>query len=172
MSDFIKILRVIGAFGIKGAVRVFLFTDQLKIYSKVFDKNGNCFSLNIKKLEPGNKAIIFLDGVSDRNIAESLKGAFFYIKRDQLPQIEDNEFYLYDLIGEKIYVENMEAVCKIKSVQNYGAGDLIELTYEKMSFLVPFTQENFPDMGTTNKPEKIYISEEAFCNFFASSYKN
>ena len=171
LGDFIKILRVVEAFGIEGAMRVFLFTDRLKNYSKIFDENGNRFSFRIKKTEPKNRAVIFLEGITDRNAAESLRGAFFYLKQEQLPQIKDNEFYLCNLIGERVRVENTEIFCEIKSVQNYGAGDLIELSYGDRLFLVPFTKENFPD-AIINDAVKICISEDAFRNFGTCAYKS
>lgn len=164
-------MRVTEPFGIEGAVRVFLFTDQLKNYSKIFDKNGEKFLFRIKKTEPENRAVIFLEGIADRNAAESLKGAFFYLKREQLPQTKDNEFYLCNLIGEKVRVENTRIFCEIKSVQNYGAGDLIELSHGDRLFLVPFTKENFPDI-TTNDAVQICISEDAFRNFSTCAYKS
>lgn len=168
-NDFIKILRVTGAFGIEGAVRVFLFTDQLNCYSKIFDKRGAPFSFRIKRPQKENKAIISLGGVSNRNVAESLKGEFFFINRDQLQQTNGDEFYLCNLIGKKVKVENTEIFCEIKSVQNYGAGDLIELNYGESNFLVPFTRENFPKM--LNDDKKFYISENAFRTFITCSYK-
>jgi ribosomal 30S subunit maturation factor RimM len=48
----------------------------------------------------------------------------------------------------------------ITNVENFGAGDLIEISHKDDKFLVPFTRENFPDSG-----EEIFMTLEAFNGF-------
>lgn len=140
----IKILRVIKAFGIKGAIKVDLFSENLSNYDVIYDDKGNCYSFSFLKASKGEN-VITLEGVLNRTDAEKLKGQFFYIKKADRAALRDNEFYIEDLIGTKIKIENSQKNYAIKAVHNFGASDILEIACENHSFLVPFTKENFSE---------------------------
>ena len=157
----VEILRITAAFGIKGAVRVFLYTDNINHYKKIYDRDGNEF--RFKLLSPkGDTAVIKIDFVDDRNEAEKLKGMSFFVKKEDLPKLDENQFFIYDLIGQKVSVIGENINLKIVDVKNFGAGDLIEILEEgaKDSFFIPFTKENFPEIDG-----EISISSETYKNF-------
>jgi len=160
MSDFVEILRVTGAFGIRGAVRAVFFTQNLTRYKLLYNKNGEAFSFRILKFCGKNRAVISLENMEDRDAAESLRHELFYVKRSDLPPIEKNEVYLCDIINQSVKVIGSGVECKIVNVANFGAGDLVELSYEDSTFFVPFTVENFPDSC-----DQIFITSKAFNEF-------
>ena len=160
----IEILRVTAAFGIKGAVRVFLYTDNVNHYKKIYDRDGDEYRLKLLN-QKGNTAVIKLDSIDNRNEAENLKGMSFFVKKEDLPKLDENQFFICDLIGQKVSVigeveKNVDL--KIINVKNFGAGDLIEISEkgEKDSFFIPFTKENFPETDG-----EIAISSETYKNF-------
>lgn len=157
----VEILRVTAAFGIKGAVRVFLYTDDINHYKKIYDRDGNEFRFKLLNQKGGN-AVIKLDSIDNRNDAEKLKGASFYVKKEDLPKLDENQFFICDLIGQKVSVIGEDVDLEIIDVKNFGAGDLIEISEEgaKDSFFVPFTKENFPETDG-----EISISFETYRNF-------
>ena len=157
----IEILRVTAAFGIKGAVRVFLYTDNINHYKKIYDRDGNEFRFKILN-QKNNTAVIKFESVNDRNEAEKLKGISFYVKKEDLPSLNSNQFFICDLIGQKVSVIGKNVDLEIVDVKNFGAGDLIEISEKgaKDSFFIPFTKENFPE---TNG--EISISSETYRNF-------
>ncbi len=160
----IEILRVTAAFGIKGAVRVFLYTDNVNHYKKIYDRDGDEYRFKLLN-QKGNTAVIKLDSIDNRNEAENLKGMSFFVKKEDLPKLDENQFFICDLIGQKVSVigeveKNVDL--KIINVKNFGAGDLIEISEkgEKDSFFIPFTKENFPETDG-----EIAISFETYKNF-------
>ena len=160
----IEILRVTAAFGIKGAVRVFLYTDNVNHYKKIYDRDGDEYRFKLLN-QKGNTAVIKLDSIDNRNEAENLKGMSFFVKKEDLPKLDENQFFICDLIGQKVSVigeveKNVDL--KIINVKNFGAGDLIEISEkgEKDSFFIPFTKENFPETDG-----EIAISSETYKNF-------
>lgn len=157
----VEILRVTAAFGIKGAVRVFLYTDDINHYKKIYDRDGNEFRFKLLN-QKGGSAVIKLDSIDNRNDAEKLKGASFYVKKEDLPKLDENQFFICDLIGQKVSVIGEDVDLEIIDVKNFGAGDLIEISEEgaKDSFFVPFTKENFPETDG-----EISISFETYRNF-------
>jgi 16S rRNA processing protein RimM len=160
----VEILRIVGAFGVRGAVRIVPFSKNLADYKKISDKDGNDFAFRILKFLGNGKAVIVLDGIDDRSQAEMLKGNIFYVKKSDLPKIQENEFYVRDLVGLDVSVIDSDARCKIVDVHNFGAGDLIELLHENKSFLVPFTRENFPD-SQNSVDNQILLTKDAFDGF-------
>jgi 16S rRNA processing protein RimM len=156
----IVILRVGGAFGIGGAVRASSYSRNLSAYKKICYKDGNEYSFRVMKFLGNSKVVISLEGIHTRTQAENLKGEFFYVKKEDLPNKEENEFYVHDLIGQKVCVIGSGIKCLITNVENFGAGDLIEISHKNKKFLVPFTAENFPNTGN-----EIFITLEAFNGF-------
>jgi 16S rRNA processing protein RimM len=157
----VEILRVVGVFGVRGAVRVVPFSKNLADYKKISDKDGNDFAFRILKFLSDGKIVILLDGIDDRSRAETLKGDIFYVKKSDLPEIGKNEFYVRDLVGLDVSVIDLDVQCRIVGVHNFGAGDLIEFIYDNKTFLVPFTRENFPD----SVDNQILLTKEAFNGF-------
>ncbi|MBO4405824.1 MAG: 16S rRNA processing protein RimM [Alphaproteobacteria bacterium] len=163
----VEILRVTVAFGIKGAVRVFLYTDNLSHYKKIYDCDGNEFHFKVLSRK-NDTAVIKLDSISDRNEAERLKGASFYVKKEDLPKLSSDQFFICDLIGQNVFVigEDSAVVQDINltiiDVKNFGAGDLIEIseTGARDTFFIPFTKENFPETDAG-----LMITAETYRNF-------
>ena len=87
-------------------------------------------------------------GIADRNAAEALKGVELYVGRDRLPAAAEGEFYHADLIGLAAVDPAGKAIGEIVAVQNYGAGDLLEirLAGSAKTELIPFTETAVPQI--------------------------
>ena len=140
-----------GAHGVKGAVKVKTFTetpDAVGSYGPVTTEDGaRTLTLNVVRLLKGDFVLATAPEISSREDAESLKGHRFYVARDKLPPLEEDEFYLDDLIGLRAEDETGAPSGQVRAVHNFGAGDLIELHAipgVKGVRLAPFTKENFP----------------------------
>jgi 16S rRNA processing protein RimM len=100
--------------------------------------------------------------VETREQAEALRGLRLYIPRDVLPEPEEDEFYVTDLIGLAVVTPEGEALGRVKSVQDFGAGDLLEIEPpEGASWWLPFTREAVPEVRIAEglvvaiKPEEV-----------------
>ena len=93
--------------------------------------------------------IAYLDDVNDRNEAELLKGRELYVYRDDFEEPEDEEFYYEDLVGLRLKLQNGQEYGEIASMQNYGAGDIVEVKLKKSGKkeLLPFTEAIFPNVN-------------------------
>ncbi|MDR2268511.1 MAG: ribosome maturation factor RimM [Holosporaceae bacterium] len=165
-SNLVEILRINGAFGVCGFLRAVLFSDNIKRYKKIYNYHGDAFSFRVVRFIYGNNIVLSLDGVSDRNAAEALKGTIFCVQKADLPPLSDSEFYLCDLIAKPVKIIGRDDIGgTVVSMHNFGAGDLLEISCDGDTFFVPFTRENFPD----NPDDGVTISmtEDAF-----NRYKN
>lgn len=136
----IALAAVAGAHGIKGELRLKLFTDRLdnlKQHERLYVA-GTPRRLMDARLS-GRTPIVRIEGVSDRNEAEGLRGALVEVDRSALPPLERGEYYHADLIGLAAVDGSGELVGRVVAVENYGAGDLLEIEHSagKRS-LIPF----------------------------------
>jgi 16S rRNA processing protein RimM len=133
----VTLAAVVGAHGITGEVRLKLFTDDLLRYKALRAPDGRSFTL--KSLRPGpNGAVARLAEVTDRNGAEALRGTALAVPRSALPPLAEGEYYHSDLIGQSAVSTQGEALGRVIAVENYGAGDLIEIERtDGRRFLVP-----------------------------------
>jgi 16S rRNA processing protein RimM len=94
----------------------------------------------------GGSVIARLSGVTDRNGAEALRGMELFVARDALPSSAKDEFYHSDLIGLTAISAEGETLGEIVAVQNYGAGDLLELrlAHSRQTELIPFESAHVP----------------------------
>ncbi|MDA0782617.1 MAG: ribosome maturation factor RimM [Rickettsiales bacterium] len=151
-NRLICIAKITSAHGIKGAVKIRSYTeDPLSIgdYPVLYNKDGSAeYELQIQS---NNKeaVIAFIDGVNDRNEAEALKGKDLYVYRDDFEDVGENEFYYEDLVGLRVKLQNGTEYGEIISIQNYGAGDIVEirLKKDKKKELFSFTKDIFPNIN-------------------------
>lgn len=136
----IALAAVAGAHGIKGEVRLKLFTDgidSLAAHQRVFvggEQRG------VRDLRPGGKtAIARFDGICDRSAAEALRGSLIEVDRAALPPLGEGEYYHADLIGLPCVDGAGETVGSVAGIENFGAGDLLEvLLPDGRRSLIPF----------------------------------
>lgn len=136
----VALAAVAGAHGVKGEVRLKLFADSvagLAPYEKVYVAGTERRLLNVR--EGGKAAIARFEGVADRSAAEALRGSLVEVDRSALPPLEEGEYYHSDLVGLDCVDREGRAVGTVSAVENFGAGDLLEiaLTNGRKS-LIPF----------------------------------
>lgn len=131
MSEQKNILvgKIVAPQGIRGEVRVQSFAANTTDFKK-FNIHSNKFNdgdFKFVRIVPNSNVIIAkINGIDNRNTAETLRGTELFIAREALPDLSDNEYYQADLIGFDV-IRNGEKIGIIDCFQNYGAGDIIEL---------------------------------------------
>jgi len=143
---------ITGAKGLKGQVRVKVFTENplnIGTYPRLQDEQGHTFKIIACHLEK-DTVIASFGGIMDRTQAESLKGTKLFIKRDQLPDLKEEEtYYITDLIGLDVLLPTGEKIGVLKNVYNFGAGDILEFYYtpQGQDLMIPFHKEFVSDVN-------------------------
>ena len=161
MSDRpVTLAVIIGAHGVTGEVRLKLFTEDLNLYPEL--KAGGR-GLTLKSLRPGpNGAVARFAEVADRSAAEALRGTELTVPRSSLPPLQEGEYYHADLIGLPCISTTGEALGKIVLIENFGAGDVIEIEREPdgplagKRFMVPMRPEAVPEWNS----ERLIVDPE------------
>lgn len=146
-DDPITLAAITGAHGVGGEVRLKLLGDGVEALRQHASFNDG--ALTLKKVRSDNKggAIARFAEVSGRNAAEKLRGTVLTVSRDDLPALDEGEYYHADLIGLPVETDAGDAVGTVTVVQNFGATDIIEIALEPVpakgmkSIMVPMTKQ-------------------------------
>lgn len=136
--------QIAGAHGVKGWVKVISFTEPRKAilnyetwllgedHRSTRVLNGTC---------PGKSVVAQLEGVTDRDQAEALRGLEISVSRKQLPGTDKNQFYWADLIGLEVLLDSGESLGEISSMMATGANDVMVVEGDRQR-LIPFLVGN------------------------------
>src|SRR5215469_679880 len=135
--------RVLGAHGIKGAVRVLSYTavpEDIARYGPLEDKSGGRrFSLTVMG-QARSAVLAEVEGIRDRDAAAALKGTALYVQRSALPAPAEGEYYWDDLVGLRAEFKDGSVFGAVVAVHDYGAGPSLEVRHEGAApVMVPFT---------------------------------
>ena len=143
MSDKrVALAAVAGAHGVKGEVRLKLFSDSsagLASHEMVYV--GGALRRLLSVRDGGKSAVARFDGVADRSAAEALRSQLVEVDRSALPALDEGEYYHADLIGLPCVDDAGRAVGTVAAVENFGAGDLLEVESPNgKRSLIPFRE--------------------------------
>lgn len=148
-DDLICVGAIGGAYGVRGEVRVKSFCavpEDIEAYSPLTSEDGQTpFTLAlIRPMKNGFVARIA--EVATKEEADALKGTQLFARRDQLPTLPDDEYYYTDLVGLEVFDTGGTSLGRVKSVQNHGASDLLEVYSPgaTATVLLPFTRAAVP----------------------------
>jgi 16S rRNA processing protein RimM len=154
---------ITGAHGIKGEVKLKSFTADpagIAAYGPLLTSRGE--SLEIERLKVQKDGFIaVLKTVRDRNKAEALKGVELFLLRGQMPEPENDEVYIHDLIGLTA-LSRGEKFGTVIAVPNFGAGDLLEIRREGESetVLVPYAESYVPEIDLDRRELTLDLPED------------
>ena len=136
----IALAAVAGAQGVKGELRLKLFSDSVKSLSRHGALYVGGVERRLLALRDGGKIVVArFEGISDRSAAEALRGSLVEVDRATLPQLEEGEYYHADLIGLEAIGRDGNRVGTVAAIENYGAGDLLEIEQpDGRKSLIPF----------------------------------
>jgi 16S rRNA processing protein RimM len=158
-----------GAFGVKGEVKIKPFTETPKAcltYGPLKDKNGNIV-LTVKSSRLVKNALAAMcEEVKTREQAEALKSTKLYVYRSDMPEPDEDEFYHEDLVGLRAETEDGQVMGLIKAIQNFGAGDVLEISGGKdvkgekiAAFFHAFTKTAVPTIDFKGGRVIIFFEE-------------
>jgi 16S rRNA processing protein RimM len=135
---------------LKSDGQIILFPKSEKSNLK---EEGEVFEID--KISFGHKTMVYLKGISDRNIVEAMVPFSIYILRRDLPALEEGEIYLYDLIGcVAIHIETGESLGKVVGIEDNGVQDILVIRGQEAMDL-PYVDAFVGDVDLEKKTIKI-----------------
>lgn len=141
--------------GVRGEVRMSILTDypeRLRDLETVYlsrdedDDNPTPYTIDTVRFHQGYALLKFV-GTPDRNAAELLRDLFVMIDLANAVPLEDDEVYLYEIIGLQVQTEAGDLIGTIRDVMETGANDVYVLrASDGRDVLVPAHEETLVEI--------------------------
>jgi len=151
--------------GIKGGLKVTLFSidlDMLQDLGQLFVNTGNEWKQLTLKTSQGydDYAILHFNEIQDRTAADQYRDREIYTVREELPELEEDEFYVDDLIGCEVVDEKGNVLGKVVEVLNPGAHDILRILQDENETLVPLVDEWVGEIDIDGRKIQVNSAEE------------
>ena len=164
MAAPICVARIGAAHGVRGAVKLWTFTEDpfaVKEYGPLMTKDGARQFEVTHAREAKDHLVATLKGIATREDAERLNGIELYIAREKLPETDEDEYYHADLIGLAAVNAANEPLGRVTAIHNFGAGDIIEIApAQGPTMLLPFTNAVVPTVDLAGGRVVIELPQE------------
>jgi 16S rRNA processing protein RimM len=144
----VTLAAIAGAHGVNGDVRLKLFAEGIESLNchEAVQVGERMLTIKSVKASGGMPVLRFAE-IADRNAAEALRGQLVTVPRAALPPLEEGEYYHADLIGLPCMGSDESQLGTIVSVENFGAGDILEIEKpDGKRSMVPF-REGIADLA-------------------------
>lgn len=156
-TKLVEIGKVLRPQGLKGYVRVHLFSDTLKdciSQKEVFIRkgDGNFQNLKIEKAQPyKDDFLIKFQGFSHINDVKDMVKSILYLKESHLPPLEKDEYYHFQLKGLKLITKEGSFIGRVTEIISTAANEVLIVKDGEKECLIPFTGDVIervdPDKG-------------------------
>jgi len=149
LQKMVTLGRIAAPHGVRGLFKVQVFCEKpedLASYSPLFLEDGSKMTLQLKGMSKG-LAICSSPSVSERTIAESLKGQLLYLPRARLPDLGAEEIYQADLLGMQVQNSAGRILGEVIALHDFGAGEIVEIQLgnsrktEMLPYYPPFLKQ-------------------------------
>lgn len=156
-KEYLEIGKIVNTFGLKGELKIasdsdfldYRFRKGAKIYLKIANKYTE-FSVSSLRFIKGN-ACITLNDMFDINQVTMYVGLSVYVDASDEPPLEDDEFYIDDLVGLDVYLENGEKYGIVNDVIIIPSNDVLEIKRENGELiLIPFIDDYVLEVNDDN----------------------
>jgi len=153
-SDLVHVGTFGSPSGLKGEIKIKVLTTTFDIFKSLglYINFDNSIEWKFKKMLINNdKCIVHPIGSNNREDAVQLRNQKIYSFKDKFPKTKSNEFYVRDLLTCQIFLPNGKFVGKVISVDNFGAGDLLETKYGNKNIYIPMNRDNLVNVDLEKK---------------------
>jgi 16S rRNA processing protein RimM len=119
--------QISGVHGLKGEVTVELHTDFPERFAPGAQLllGDDLEPVTVATSRPHkNNALVRFEGVNDRTQAESLRGLWIYIHEDEAAVLEEDTYWIHDIIGLDVYSDEGRFLGEITDVMPTGSNDV------------------------------------------------
>ena len=162
MEDLFRVGVIANTHGIRGEVKVFPTTDDPKRYEwlkeVLLDTGKEKLPLEISRVRFfKNLVIVKFKGIDNINDIEKYKGSDLFVTRENAVPLEEDEYYIADIIGAVAYTEDGEKFGILKDVLETGANLVYVIWHEGKDVLVPAIPDCVKDVDVEGKKIVVHI---------------
>ena len=164
MEQFLQVGVISSTHGIRGEVKVFPTTDDPARFKKLkkvlLDTGKEQLELEIQSVKFFKQFVIVkFRGIDNINDIEKYKGKSLMVPREDAVQLEEDEYYIADLIGMEVYTDGGR-FGTLKDVMETGANEVYIIdSDEHGEVLVPAIHDCILDVDVEKQTMKIRLMD-------------
>ncbi len=134
-DDYVVLGKLTSPYGVKGWLRVYSFTSPMEgilDYASwvLHQENGLTRRGLVQGRRQGKGLVARLEGIDSREAAEALSGAEILLPKDELPELDADDYYWYQLEGLKVVTREGALLGRVDHLFETGANDVMVITGE------------------------------------------
>ena len=166
MEEYLQVGIISSTHGVRGEVKVFPTTDDVRRFKKLKDvlleqKNGEKLTLQISQVKFFKQfAIIKFQGYDSLNEVEHFRGLSLYVTRADAVKLEKDEFFIADLIGLTVFDESDAKIGELTDVMETGANDVYVIKRTDGSeLMLPAIKQCILSVSVEERKMRVHVLE-------------
>ena len=165
MEDRFQVGVITSTHGIKGEVKVFPTTDNVKRFKKnmeiILDTGKENINLTVECVKFFKQFVILkFKGIDNINDIEKYKTKSLYVTRENAVRLRKDEYFIADLLGVDVWEDNGDKLGVLKDVIETGANDVYVITLEDgKELLIPAIKECILDVDIDNRKMTVHVMD-------------
>ena len=160
VDDCYQLGHVIRTHGLKGDITILLDVDHPEDYQNMesvfveIDRNLVPFFIESVRIT-GNRASVKLEDVDSLESAERLRGARLFLPLDNLPELDETQFYFHEIVGFAVVDKALGELGTVKEVYSSGVQSTLAMNYKDSEILIPVVDHVIGKVD--RKERKLYV---------------
>jgi 16S rRNA processing protein RimM len=153
---------IVRTHGVKGQVVAFFDVDYPEDYEELesvfLQLNGKLvpFFISALDIQPNGRIILKFEDIDSIVEAEKLKNTPLYLPLDQLPELDEDQFYFHEVIGYTVIDEQLGELGTIREIYEMPYQDLMAMDYQGVEVLIPVQDELI--LRADKAARKLYVN--------------
>lgn len=163
-ASLIAIGKAVAPHGVRGDVRVVPLTDYPERFDKTKEvklEDGRVLAIESAKY---HKQFVLLKfrGLDDRDAIEFLRGKLLLVDRDELVALPEGHYFIFDIVGLKVYDEAGAFLGTVTDVLATGANDvyIAERQPGEKPILIPAIKDVVREIDVPGGRMTVRLQEE------------
>lgn len=163
MLPNLEIGQIVNTFGIKGQIKVKPFTDDIRRFDNLkevyVEKNNTKKEYEIEEVKyHKDMVLIKFKGIETVEQAEKLKNSYITISRDSAEELEEDRYYIVDLLGLEVYTDEQILLGILEDIFNTGSNDIyVVKSSDGKQILLPAIKDVVKNIDIENKKITVHI---------------
>lgn len=163
MEKYFRVGVIANTHGIRGEVKVYPTTDDINRFKKlkkcILDTGKEYIDLNVESVKFfKNMVILKFKEYNNINDIECYIGKDILVSRDNAVKLEKGEYYIADILGAKVILEDGSEFGVLEDVMQTGANDVyVVKTLDNKEVLLPKIDECVKKLDIENKIVTVHI---------------
>ncbi|GAA4375766.1 ribosome maturation factor RimM [Hymenobacter koreensis] len=141
---------VVKTHGLRGQVVAEFDVDDVEEYLDVEEVyverpvgSGKLYKFEVERLsqQAGTRVLLKLKNVDRIEDAELLRGLKLFRPLDELPELEEDQFYFHDVVGFTVVDANLGKLGEVEAFYELPEQDLLAMRYQGQEVLIPVVDE-------------------------------